>query len=142
MSIYADTSFVVSLYTPDSNSRQAVELMRQVDLPLMLTPLGEVELMNTLQLRIFRSELTSLQVKAAASDIRKDFDAEILVLKPFSAAMFEKAKQISQRRTRSLGIRALDLLHVASAVVLQAETFYSFDVDQRKLARAEGLYLS
>jgi predicted nucleic acid-binding protein len=142
LSIYADTSFLVSLYTPDSNSRVAVELMQQVDLPLLLTPLGEVELMNTLQLRIFRRELTSLQAKAAASDIRKDFDEEILVLKPFSATMFEKAKQISQRRTRSLGIRALDLLHVASALILQTDAFYSFDDDQRRLARAEGLYLS
>ena len=55
--------------------------------------------------------------------------------------MFEKAKQITQRRTRILGVRTLDLLHVASAVVLQADTFYSFDNDQRKLARAEGLHL-
>ena len=78
MSVYADTSFLVSLYTPDSNSRTAVEFMHRVELPLLMTPLGEVELMNALQLRVFRRELTSLQAKAAASAIRKDFDDEIL----------------------------------------------------------------
>jgi predicted nucleic acid-binding protein len=39
----------------------------------------------------------------------------------------------------SADTRSLDVLHVASALVLHAETFYTFDEKQRKLAKAEGL---
>jgi predicted nucleic acid-binding protein len=142
LSGYADTSFLVSLYTPDANSVLAAEIMERIALPLFLTALGEVELANALQLRLYRRELTSPQVKAAVSDIRKDISSEVYLLRTFSPAIFEKAKLLIQRHTRDLGVRTLDLLHVASALVLEADVFYSFDLDQRKLARAAGLRLS
>jgi predicted nucleic acid-binding protein len=47
--------------------------------------------------------------------------------------------QISARRTVKLGTRTLDLLHIASAVFLQSEKFYTFDKKQAELARSEGL---
>jgi predicted nucleic acid-binding protein len=142
LSGYADTSFLISVYTPDANSHLAVDVMHRAQLPLFLTAFGEIELLNALQLRLFRRELTALEVKEAHSAIRRHIDSQVYVLKPFSPAIFEKAKQITQRRTRELGVRTLDLLHVASALVLEAEVFYSFDIDQRKLARAERLTLS
>jgi predicted nucleic acid-binding protein len=60
-------------------------------------------------------------------------------MKPFSAEMLHKASLISARQTPRVGTRALDVLHVASAVVLGAEDFYTFDQSQAELARAEGL---
>jgi hypothetical protein len=47
--------------------------------------------------------------------------------------------QISGRSTPTFGTRTLDLLHVASAVFLQSEKFYTFDKKQAELARSEGL---
>jgi predicted nucleic acid-binding protein len=47
--------------------------------------------------------------------------------------------QMARRRTPQLGTRTLDLLHVASALKLQADSFYTFDRNQEKLARVEGL---
>jgi len=47
--------------------------------------------------------------------------------------------QMARRRTSQLGTRTLDVLHVSSAVKLQADMFYTFDRNQEKLARAEGL---
>ena len=41
--------------------------------------------------------------------------------------------------TPRLGTRTLDVLHVVSALALQADTFYTFDTRQAKLAAAEGL---
>jgi hypothetical protein len=37
------------------------------------------------------------------------------------------------------GHRGFDILHVASALVVEAECFLTFDDNQRKLAQAEGL---
>ena len=41
-----------------------------------------------------------------------------------------------------LGMRPLDSLHVASALELKAERFWTFDERQAKLAKAVGLKLS
>jgi predicted nucleic acid-binding protein len=49
--------------------------------------------------------------------------------------------QMARRRTSQLGTRTLDVLHVASAVKLQADMFYTFDRNQEKLAKAEGLLI-
>lgn len=139
MITYCDTSFLVSLYVFDTNSALAAALMKKVQLPVLLTALGELELTNAISLRVFRKELLSYTARAARSLIRKDIEEGVLVLRPLSAAIYERAKQISRRQTPRLGTRTLDVLHVASAAVLQADKFYTFDGRQRKLARAEGL---
>jgi len=113
--------------------------MKHVKLPILLTALGELEFINALSLRLFRKELLRSKVKAAHTLLRKDIADGILVPWPLSAAMFERAKQIARNRTPYLNTRTLDVLHVASALVLQADTFYTFDSNQGKLARLEGL---
>ena len=35
--------------------------------------------------------------------------------------------------------READILHRASALILQADTFYSYDRNRKRLARTEGL---
>lgn len=45
MSAYADTSFLVSLYTPDANSASAAAQMKRLRTPFFLTPFGEFELL-------------------------------------------------------------------------------------------------
>ena len=139
MSAYADTSFLVSLYVLDANSALAAARMEQAKLPILLTPLGELELTNTISLRLFRRELPSSKVKAAQALVRKDFSDGVLLLKPLPEGLFDRAMQMARRRTHQLGTRTLDVLHVASAMKLQADMFYTFDRNQEKLARAEGL---
>jgi predicted nucleic acid-binding protein len=46
---------------------------------------------------------------------------------------------LSLRHSAKFGTRTLDLLHVASALILKPEVFYTFDERQRKLARAQQL---
>lgn len=139
MSVYADTSFLVSLYAPDVHSPAASRYILRSELPILLTPLSELEFSNALRLRIFRRELGSEEVKLASAAFRADMDAGILGLKSLSAATFERAKLIVRHRTETLGIRTLDVLHVASALVLHADTFCTFDRNQRQLAKAEGM---
>ena len=139
MSAYADTSFLVSLYVLDANSALAATQMKQAKLSILLTPFGELQLTNAILLRLFRRELLPSKVKAARALVGRDIEDGVLLLKPLAAAVYERAKQIARRRTPRLGARTLDVLHVASALVLQADTFYTFDRSQGKLAMAEGL---
>ncbi len=139
MSVYADTSFLVSLYTLDSNSPAASRFMRSARLPLLFTPLGDLELLNAFHLRIFRRELSAAEVKSAVSSFRADTEAGVFVLKSLPLSAFERAKRIARDQTPSLGTRTIDVLHVASALVLRADALCTFDRHQRTLAKAEGL---
>lgn len=139
MSVYADTSFLASLYVLDTNSISAAAQMKRAHLPLLVTLLGELELINVISLRLFRKELPASKIKAAHALARKDVSDGVVLIKSLPASVFERAKQISQKRTPRLGTRTLDVLHVASAVLLEADTFFTFDSRQAKLAAAEGL---
>jgi predicted nucleic acid-binding protein len=139
LSAYADTSFLVSLYAPDVNSADASAFMQRTRLPLLLTPLGELELVNALHLRVFRRELSAVEVQSAVSIFRVDLEAGVFALKSLTVSAFERAKKIARAQTAELGTRTLDVLHVASALVLRAETFCTFDRRQAALARAEKL---
>jgi hypothetical protein len=56
-----------------------------------------------------------------------------------SAAVFEKACQLSRKHSGRLGCRSLDILHVAAALVARASVMYTFDENQKKLAAAGRL---
>lgn len=47
--------------------------------------------------------------------------------------------RISKKRTFKGGHRSFDILHIATAIDLDAKDFLSFDVNQIQLAAAEGL---
>jgi len=139
MSGYADTSFLVSIYTLDSNSPAAIAAMRTGALPLLLTPLGENELVNTIYLRVFRRELQMTQAHSALGIFRNDVSDGMFQRKPLIPAVLEKAQLLSRKQTPRLGTRGINVLHVASALVWGASEMYTFDKTQRKLAEAEGL---
>src|SRR5262249_1152597 len=50
-----------------------------------------------------------------------------------------RAVELSASHTERLGVRAIDLLHVATALTLKSELFLTSDARQAQLARAEGL---
>ena len=55
-----------------------------------------------------------------------------------AAALFAKATELADRHSTRLGTRSLDLMHVAAALLLETDTFFSFDERQRKEAKADG----
>ncbi len=135
---YADTSFLVSLYTPDVHSPRTAAVLRR-EIAFVLTPYGEAELTNAIQLRVFRREITRSEAAAALRALQEDLTSGVFSLKLLPAAVFEGAKRLARKHTPTLGTRTLDILHVASALVLGTDVLYTFDRNQRRLARAEGL---
>jgi predicted nucleic acid-binding protein len=142
LKIYADTSFLISLYSLDANSPVAVETMRASVGERFLTTLGELEVVNALQLRVFRKEISIAQAQSALNDFEKHVREGVFQLRALLDTFFERARQISQQTTSRLGTRAADLLHVAAALELDADYLYSFDQQQRKLAQTVRLKLN
>ncbi len=90
LTIYADTSFFVSLYLTDRHTAEhrAQNLWRETPLP---------------------------------------------------DRTFEVCAQLAHQHAARLGVRTLDTLHVASALELKADHFWTFDGRQAQLALAASL---
>jgi predicted nucleic acid-binding protein len=56
--------------------------------------------------------------------------------------VFDICADLARRHGPRLGVRTLDSLHVASALQLKAERFWTFDERQAKLAKVEGLKIA
>ena len=136
---YSDTSFLFSIYVNDIHSAVAVRTMNRLSERVLITPVGEVELCNAIQLQVFRKFITAHAAQAATQAFEHDIVSGVLAPQPLSAITFVIAKRLAAQHTPTLGTRGFDLIHVASAMALQADVFLSFDKNQRKLAQATGL---
>ena len=139
MTSCVDASFLFSLYVLDVNSAAASAKMRRAVLPLLLTDVGKIEILNAVGLRLFRKELRPAQAKKVYGLFREDIEQGVVQIVPLPAAAYQQAEQIARKHTPLLGTRTLDVLHVAGALVLKADAFYTFDQKQARLATAVGL---
>lgn len=142
MKIYADPSFLVSLYIPDANSSAALRTMQASSGDRFVTALCELEVVNAFGLRVFRKQASLAEANAALTNFEKDLHEGLFQLRGLPERVFERAKQLSQQTTAKLGTRTAHLLHVAAALELGMDCFYSFDQQQRKLAHAVRLKLN
>jgi hypothetical protein len=140
MVAFADTGFLASLYLKESTSAAARTAIQSVSVVLPYTPLVALELRNSLNRAVQRGRITTVQRDALWQDVEADIAGGFLVPTPVtSGPLHDKARQLSDRHTPTLGTRSLDLLHVAAALILESKIFFSFDDRQRKAAASEGL---
>jgi predicted nucleic acid-binding protein len=104
--------------------------------------LGELEVVNAFGLRVFRKEITNLEAQSSLDDFQEDLRNGVFQIRGLSDAHFRRALELSRQRTPKLGTRTADLLHVASALELGVDHLYSFDIQQRILARTVRLKLN
>jgi predicted nucleic acid-binding protein len=136
--VYGDTGFLVSLYGGDANSAAATAAVEGEPV-FILTPLGEVEFLNAIELRVFRKQWTRSEARVVNEKFLQHVGSGVFQIEPFSAEIWQEALTFSRRHTAALGVRTLDLLHVAAVKVLKPDAFFTFDQRQRKLAKAERL---
>ena len=140
MSLYADTSLLISYYINDSHSVSAEAVLHATADPLPFTGLHRLEMRNALALGVFRRILTSAQVSAAWMDVERDLRGGRLVPQTVNwIPAFRAAAQWAALHSPRVGCRSLDVLHVALAKKLNAREFFTFDERQKSLALALGL---
>lgn len=141
MSVYADTSFLYSLYVQQAHSAKAAAYMSAAhDGALPLTTLGRFELLNAIRLSVFRQQLKPRVAAIDVLTIRADIESGVLeVISCDWAAVHAEAERLSAGHTAEGGHRSMDILHVATALSMGAMEFLSFDGKQTRLASAEGL---
>jgi predicted nucleic acid-binding protein len=146
MKFYPDTSFIGQLLVPDFASAKAVDCYRRLNRPaLSYVALHELEVPNTLRARVFMAGGSA----ARAATRRESEKGQQRLRHLLQTGRLERipvdwddavsdAEQLSRRFTEKLGVRALDLLHVAVAGLLHADVFITCDRRQARLAKHAG----
>jgi predicted nucleic acid-binding protein len=138
LTIYADTSVFVSLYLPDAHSKEAQQHMAQHP-RVWLTPLHRAEWTHAIGQHVFQHKITSREAQSVYREFERDREAGVWMEIGLPEPAFEACIELAKNRVARLGVRTLDTLHVAIALELKAEHFWTFDRRQARLAEAEGL---
>ena len=146
MTAYPDTSFLCALYRQQSNSREAAAYFKSMTEALHVSSLLLYQFRQSLRLQVWlhaqdpRKGFPEASCDQALADLQSDLDGGAVVIVPADwADVHRTAERLSSARTKAGGQRALDILHVASALDMRCDTLLSFDGPQRELAEAEGL---
>ncbi|MBC8011017.1 MAG: PIN domain-containing protein [Burkholderiales bacterium] len=140
MKAYADTGLLCSLYAPDAHTAAAAARMKRAKEALPVTWLHQLELRNAMRLRVFRKEIGAAQKEASLNLFLADLASGVLAgASPKATDVEREAERLSASFSETLGTRSLDILHVAAALVLGAEEFWTFETRQAALAKACGL---
>ena len=139
MTIYCDTSFLVSFFTRVSNYQAAAKLMATAA-GTYWTPWQRLEVNNAIRLNLGNNKITAADVRIIENLIKTGITQGALLPADIpNGDWWREAETLSRAHTQILKVRTLDLLHVAAARVLKATHFYTFDKRQHALARAAGL---
>jgi predicted nucleic acid-binding protein len=140
MDAYFDSAIIVKLYVQEATSPDAIHLVAAYVVPYLLTQWQELEVRNAIRLKAFRAEITMAQMNLSIAAFEQDIAAGRWHRPVYSASTAEqKAAELSEGYSATLGCRTLDIIHVAAALVLGAKEFITFDDRQGKLAKRVGL---
>ncbi len=139
-SIHADPGELLKLYLKEPESRAMADRRKKIADPHLVTHYGRVEMTNGIGLAAYHGIITDKIHDAAMAALDDDFaqgryrPGDVLW-----RAILKRAGELRRNRTRSIGCRSLDIVHVASAVELEFKHFATFDVRQQQLAKAASL---
>ena len=106
---------------------------------LWLTPLHRAEWAHAICQYVFQRRISAREYQQVCSDFEEDRKTGLWMEVGLPDMAFETCIQLAGHHVPRLGARTLDSLHVASAIELKADYFWTFDDRQAKLAEAEGL---
>ena len=141
MKLYIDSSVLVKLYYPEPESRVLSEWIKKQKQPILFTQFHELEITNAFALKVFRNEISKESFNDLRGILNKDKALGILdVVNPDWSDVLLESLKISKRSSHVIGSRSLDIIHVASADILNCDTFLTND--KRQLAAANNIGLS
>ena len=128
----------MSLYIPDEHSAEARRLLRR-HTSIWLTPLHRAEWAHAVARRLFQRDISVSEAQTIYDSFERDREAHVWLETGLPEMAFERCIQLAKQQATRVGMATFDTLHVASALELGAEQFWTFDERQAKLARAVGL---
>ena len=146
MRAFPDTSFLCGLYRQQENSDLALAFMEARGEPLPVSALVRFEFVHGIRREVFRNaqDRSAGLTLSVASGVLHDFNEDFLLGRLVAvqmdlAAVMHRAGELSERHAIAKGHRAMDTLHVATALTLGFRELLTFDGNQRSLSEAEGM---
>ncbi|HEY1254416.1 MAG TPA: type II toxin-antitoxin system VapC family toxin [Terracidiphilus sp.] len=138
MKIYADSSFLVSTCVYDAHTAETA--LRMANHPFVsITIFNRAEVANATHRYVYRGAITAADALSAWNHFEQDCANGIWTLVGLPERIWNTSIDLTRRHGPTLGVRTLDSLHVACALELKAERFWTFDDRQARLAEAVGL---
>lgn len=138
MTVYADSSFLVSSYIDDAHSVEADRRMSAAP-GVWVTPLNRAEFAHALYQQVFRVRFSAAEARLVWFNFETDWSNGIWIPVSLPERIWETSIDLAREHGPTLGVRTLDSLHVACALELKAQRFWTFDERQARLAEAVGL---
>jgi len=140
LKLYIDSSVLVKLYYPEPESKVFSEWIKNQKKALFFTQFHELEITNAFALKVFRNEISEKCFSDLRSIIAKDKAQGVLdVVNPDWSEVLLESLKISKWMSPAVGSRSLDIIHVASADILDCDTFLTNDKRQLDAAGRIGL---
>lgn len=146
MIAYPDISFLCALYRTQDNSERALFYRNVMSEPLLVTRLLLWEFRQSVRFQAFRHSQNRHvgyplhEAEKMLADLGDDMREGLVISEEIDFINLPvTGERISKARTYAVGHRSFDILHIATAIELEAKEFLSFDVNQIALATAEGL---
>ena len=146
MIAYPDTSFLSALYRRQDHSPAAAAHFADMTEPLHVSTLLLCEFRQGMRFQAWLHRqnpakgFPQTDADQALADLQSDLDSGAVVLVPAEwPDVLSRAELLSRRHTKTGGHRGLDVLHIATALHLEASQLLTFDKNQRSFARAAGL---
>ncbi len=107
-----------------------------------MTPLHRAEWAHAIAQHVFQWKMSDREAQRVYRDFESDRANGVWAEVALPEAAFELCIELARRHVARLGARTLDTLHVAAALELGSEHFWTFDERQAKLARAMALKIT
>lgn len=139
MDTFFDSGALIKVYVEEDASDQVAELVERCP-QVPFTPLVELEIRHALRAMRGRKILSARGLKERLGWIDSDIeDGRLARIAPEAGHIHAIAEELSSRHTNRILCRALDILHVGSAISLGCGVFVTGDARQFRLAKAAGL---
>lgn len=140
--LYIDTSVIVKLYVKETHSYDVSRWIKKNNEPIPLTGIHELEFVNAISLKRYRHEVSGDDMHRIMTRFT-EHELRGIYYRPHIdwADILYNAVGLSKTHTQKTGSRSLDILHVASALSINAERFMTFDDRQSELAAIAGLQI-
>jgi len=109
---------------------------------IFLTPFNRSELSVAIYRQVFLKRAAADEAQQAFRHFEMDCLNGIWNLFELPVRAWDTTTELAREFAPTLGVRTLDSLHVACALELRAERFWTFDERQARLAEAVGLNTS
>ena len=146
MRCFTDTSFLCALYREQDNTKRADLFMEKLKGEVIVSSQVLWEFRQSTRFQVFRhqNDKTKGFSKAEAERMMEVLATNVksggLILATVEwQDVHSLAENLSATHTMKGGHRSMDILHLATAKHLRLKYFLTFDENQKKLAKAEGL---